>query len=214
MVERDDEVRPEAGDGAEVAEAEPGEIEILGIEGEADDDSGPRAPAPPAPAAAGAGLAAELAAAEDRYLRLRADFDNYRKRSEREREEVLRYALTEPLRALLPVIDNLDRAIAAQGGAEDLRRGVEMIARQLADTLRKLGLSEVPAVGERFDPRMHEAVMREESAEVGAPTVIGELQKGYWLHDRLLRPAMVRVAVPAERQDEAAAGDAAESEGV
>ncbi len=213
MGERDDEIRQRPGEGAEIAEAEPGEIEILGIEGEADDDSAPRAVAGPAPAAAGGGeLGAELEAAEARYVRLRADFDNYRKRSEREREDALRYSMAEPLRALLPVVDNLERAMAAPGGADDLRRGVEMIARQFGEILRKLGLAEVPAVGERFDPRMHEAVMREESAEVAAPTVVGELQKGYWLHDRLLRPAMVRVAVPVERHDQAAAGDAAESE--
>jgi molecular chaperone GrpE len=215
MGELDDEREPRPGDGAEVAEAEPGEIEILGIEGEAEDDGRPRPPRPaPVPAAAGgaAGLAAELEAAEARYLRLRADFDNFRKRSEREREEVLRYSLAEPLRALLPVVDNLERALAAQAGLDDLRRGVEMIARQLGEALRKLGLAEVPTIGERFDPRMHEAVMREESDAVATPTVVAEFQRGYWLHDRLLRPAMVRVAVPVDRHEEGA-GDADAPEG-
>ncbi len=215
MGELDDEREPRPGEGAEVAEAEPGEIEILGIEGEAEDDGRSRPPRP-TPVVAGtgdaAGLAGELEAAEARYLRLRADFDNYRKRSDREREEMLRYSLVEPLRALLPVVDNLERALAAQGGLDDLRRGVEMIARQLGETLKKLGLAEVPTIGERFDPRMHEAVMREESDAVATPTVMAEFQRGYWLHDRLLRPAMVRVAVPADRHD-ADAGEGGAPEG-
>jgi molecular chaperone GrpE len=96
------------------------------------------------------------------------------------------------------VLDNLERALAAEGVAEDLRRGVEMIVRQLRDALRRYGMGEVAAVGARFDPKVHEAVLREESAEVDHPTVVAELQRGYLLHDRLLRPAMVKVAVPPE----------------
>lgn len=202
MDERGGRFEDEPGDGAGIADAGTGDIEILGFEGEADADAVVVEPATAAaPAAAPdevARLRAALQAAEDRYLRLRADFDNYRKRSDREREEMLRYALAEPLRMLLPVVDNLERAMVAQGGLEDLRKGVEMIARQLGETLRRLGLAEVATVGERFDPRMHEAVMSGESDAVAAPTVVAELQRGYWLHDRLLRPAMVRVAVPAE----------------
>jgi molecular chaperone GrpE len=202
MDERGGRFEDEPGDGAGVTDAEAGEIEILGFEGEADAGPAVVEPAQPGAPAASAGEVAQLRAAlksaEDRLLRLRADFDNYRKRSEREREELLRYALAEPLRALLPVVDNLERAMVAQGGLEDLRRGVEMIARQLGETLRRLGLAEVATVGEHFDPRMHEAVMSEESDAVSAPTVVAELQRGYWLHDRLLRPAMVRVAVPAD----------------
>lgn len=215
MEERGGRFEEEPGEGASVADSETGDIEILGFEGEADADR----PSPAAGAAPAAGtedesrLRAELKSAEDRYLRLRADFDNFRKRTEREREELLRYVLAEPLRALLPVVDNLERALAAQGGLEDLRRGVEMIARQLGETLRRLGLAEVPTVGHRFDPRMHEAVMREESEAVEAPTVIAELQRGYWLHDRLLRPAMVRVAVPPERPDGDAVADEPGEEG-
>lgn len=204
MDERDGRFEDEPGEGAGVAdaEAEVGDVEILGFEGEADEDAAGGQPAPEPGAGGGAELAAALKAADDRYLRLRADFDNYRKRSDREREELLRHSLVEPLRALLPVVDNLERAMSAQGGVEDLRKGVEMIARQLGETLRRLGVAEVPGVGERFDPRMHEAVMREESAAVEAPTVVAVLQRGYWLHDRLLRPAMVRVAVPVEGGEE------------
>jgi molecular chaperone GrpE len=106
------------------------------------------------------------------------------------------------MRDLLPVIDNLERALAAPGTAEDLRGGVELIARQFAEVLRRFGLTEVPALGQPFDPRVHEAVSREESDEVDRPTVVAEFQRGYWLNDRLLRPAMVRVAVPPEPGEE------------
>jgi molecular chaperone GrpE len=216
MDERGRRDEDDPGELAGAADGEAGDIEILGFEGEADvvEPAARAATSPPAAAEDGDDrLRTELRAAEDRYVRLRADFDNFRKRSEREREEVLRYVLVEPLRALLPVVDNLERALTAQGSLEDLRRGVEMIARQIGETLRKLGLSEVPAVGERFDPRMHEAVMREESDTVEAPTVIAEFQRGYWLHDRLLRPAMVRVAVPVDAGGQDAAADAAAASG-
>jgi molecular chaperone GrpE len=211
MDERGGRFEDEPGEGTGVTDAEAGDIEILGFEGEADVEPAvvepARVGAPAASADEVAQLRVALETAEDRLLRLRADFDNYRKRSDREREELLRYALAEPLRALLPVVDNLDRAVVAQGGLEDLRKGVEMIARQLGETLRRLGLAEVATVGEHFDPRMHEAVMSEESPEVSAPTVVAELQRGYWLHDRLLRPAMVRVAVPAEGGGDGSPGE-------
>jgi molecular chaperone GrpE len=143
-------------------------------------------------------LRQENAELRDRAVRTLADFDNFRKRSERERQELKRYALLEPLRELLTVADNLDLALSAQGSAEDLKRGVEMIHRQMQELLRRFGLVEVPAVGQPFDPTQHEAVAREESAEVKAPTVTAELRRGYKMHDRLVRPAMVKVAVPAE----------------
>ena len=143
-------------------------------------------------------LRQEIADLRDRSMRTLADFDNYRKRAERERQELKRYALLEPLRDFLTVADNLDLALSAQGSAEDLKRGVEMIHRQMTELLRRFGVTEVPAVGQAFDPTVHEAVAREESAEVKSPTVTAELRRGYKLHDRLLRPAMVKVAVPAE----------------
>jgi molecular chaperone GrpE len=143
-------------------------------------------------------LRQENAELRDRSVRTLADFDNYRKRAERERQEIKKYALIEPVRELLTVADNLDLALSAQGSAEDLKRGVEMIHRQMTDLLRRFGAVEVPAVGQPFDPTLHEAVSREESHDVKVPTVVAELRRGYKMHDRLVRPSMVKVAVPAE----------------
>ena len=140
----------------------------------------------------------EIADLRDRSVRTLADFENFRKRSEREREEARRYALAEPLRDLLEVVDNLELALAAEGSREDLKQGVELILRQLRDLLRRYGVQEIEAAGGRFDPMLHEAVSRQEDPAVEAPTVLGELRRGYRLHDRLLRPAMVHVGVPAE----------------
>jgi molecular chaperone GrpE len=141
----------------------------------------------------------DLEAMREKYLRALADYDNYRKRVERERGETARAALVEPLRQFLGVADNLDRALRSGGSLEDLRSGVEMILRQTGDLLRRLGVEEVPAVGEPFDPTLHEAVLRVEDPEVDEQVVSEEFQKGYRYHGRLLRPAMVKVAVPAER---------------
>jgi len=143
-------------------------------------------------------LRREIADLRDRSLRTLADFDNFRKRAERERQEVRRYALLEPLREFLPVADNLERALQAGGSAEDLKRGVEMILRQMQELLRRFGAKEVPSDGEAFNPMMHEAVARTESDQVTVPTVTDTLVRGYTLHDRLLRPAMVKVALPQE----------------
>ena len=159
------------------------------------------APAGSGPAGAAdetAKLRQEVAELRDRSVRTLADFDNYRKRAERERQEMKRYALIEPVRELLTVADNLDLALSAQGSAEDLKRGVEMIHRQMTELLRRFGAVEVPAVGQPFDPTLHEAVSREESHDVKVPTVVAELRRGYKMHDRLVRPSMVKVAVPAE----------------
>jgi molecular chaperone GrpE len=142
-------------------------------------------------------LRREIADLRDRSTRTLADFDNFRKRSERERQESKKYALVEPLRDFLEIMDNLDLALAAAGSADDLKRGVEMIHRQMVDLLRRFGAQEVPALGQPFDPALHEAVSREEDPEVKAPTVTGEMRRGYRIHDRLLRPAMVKVSVPA-----------------
>jgi molecular chaperone GrpE len=143
-------------------------------------------------------LRREVADLRNRSMRTLADFDNFRKRSERERQEARRYALFEPLREFLDVVDNLDLALSAGGSVEDLKRGVEMILRQMQDLLRRHGVQEIPAAGEPFDPAVHEAVSREEDPAVSAPTVTGELRRGYKMYDRLLRPAMVKVAVPAD----------------
>ncbi|HXT52644.1 MAG TPA: nucleotide exchange factor GrpE [Thermoanaerobaculia bacterium] len=149
--------------------------------------------------AAVAELQAELADLRDRSIRTLADFENYRRRSEREREELKRFAQGDVLRDLLPVLDNLQRALAAGGTVDDLKVGVELTLRQFTDLLKQRGIAEVPALGAPFDPAVHEAVARVDDETVEAPTVIDELQRGYTLHGRLLRPALVRVAMPAEK---------------
>ncbi len=155
-------------------------------------------PPRPAPPTRSSKLRRENVELRDRAVRTLADFDNFRKRAERERQDSKRYALLEPIREFLTVADNLDLALSAQGSADDLKRGVEMIHRQMTELLRRFGAVEVPAVGQPFDPTLHEAVAREESREVKVPTVTAELRRGYKMYDRLVRPAMVKVAVPAE----------------
>jgi molecular chaperone GrpE len=145
-----------------------------------------------------ANLRREIADLRDRSMRTLADFDNFRKRSERERQETRKYALLEPLRDFLEVVDNLGLALSAAGSADDLKRGVEMIHRQMQELLRRLGVKEIEALNQPFDPALHEAVQREEDPTVKTPTVVGELRRGYMLHERLLRPSMVKVAVPSE----------------
>ena len=173
---------------------------VAAVEGVESGNRGGDAPAASDPAGTAeiAKLRQEIAELRDRSVRTLADFDNYRKRAERERQEMRKYALIEPVRELLTVADNLDLALSAQGSAEDLKRGVEMIHRQMTDLLRRFGAVEVPAVGQPFDPTLHEAVSREESRDVKVPTVVAELRRGYKMHDRLVRPSMVKVAVPAD----------------
>jgi molecular chaperone GrpE len=142
-------------------------------------------------------LEREAAELRDRVARVLADFENFRKRAERERQDVRRYALFDFVGEVLGVVDNLDLALSAEGSAEDLKQGVEMIRRQISDLLRRHGVREVSALGQPFDPAVHEAVSREESPEVTAATVAAELRRGYSMHDRLLRPAMVKVTLPA-----------------
>ena len=143
-------------------------------------------------------LRREIADLRDRSMRTLADFDNFRKRAERERQESRKYALLEPLREFIEVVDNLGLALSASGSADDLKRGVEMIHRQMQDLLRRHGVKEIEALNQTFDPALHEAVSREEDPTVAKATVVGELRRGYLLHDRLLRPSMVKVAVPSE----------------
>jgi molecular chaperone GrpE len=132
---------------------------------------------------------------KDRWLRKGAEFDNYRKRVERERREQADQAVVDLLQELLLVVDDFDRALTVggdEGGA--YRKGVELIHGKLHDLLRKQGVKAMDVLGADFDPNVHMAVMHEESPEHREGEVIGELQKGYMLHDRLLRPAMVKVA--------------------
>ena len=132
----------------------------------------------------------------DRWLRKSAEFDNYRKRIERERREQGEQAVTDLLEQLLLVVDDFDRALtvdAGEGGAA-YRKGVELIHAKLYDVLRKYGVRPFESVGADFDPNLHQAVTHEESDEHRDGEVIAELRKGYMIGDRLLRPAMVKVA--------------------
>ncbi len=141
-------------------------------------------------------LRAEVAQQRERSLRARADLENYRKRVQREREDEFRFKAFEPMRQFLSVVDNLERALGSAGSVEDLKEGVSMILRQMANLLRDHGVERVEALGQSFDPSVHEAVSREEDATVSVPTVIDELQTGYQMHERLLRPSVVKVAMP------------------
>ena len=133
---------------------------------------------------------------KDRWLRKTAEFDNYRKRIERERREQGDQAVVDLLQELLLVVDDFDRALTVDAGEEGgpYRRGVELIHGKLNDLLRKYGVKPFDTLGCDFDPNIHQAVMHEVSPEHREGEVIGELQKGYMMNDRLLRPAMVKVA--------------------
>jgi molecular chaperone GrpE len=129
------------------------------------------------------------------YLRKMADFENYRKRQERDMTEFRRFANAELIRDCLPVLDNLERAIAAPGASESaLTAGVELVLRQFKETLVRYGLVEIDPLGTPFDPSLHEAFMRVEAEGVEDNTVVRVMQKGYMLGERLLRPALVAVA--------------------
>lgn len=173
----------------------------------------PAAEAPSGPedrGGSGADGSGEVAVGElrERLMRTLADFDNYRKRTEREKRTLRRFANFDVFKDFLGVLDNFERAMESSGSAEDLKQGLEMIVRQHGEILRRHGVERVESVGRPFDPTVHEAVAREESTEVEVPTVTKEMQKGYLLHDRLLRPAMVFVAMPAGRADAEVSADA------
>jgi molecular chaperone GrpE len=147
---------------------------------------------------------------EERLLRLTADFDNFKKRVEREREAQVRHAGAQLVTRLLPVLDNFERALSAAGQAGNdpaFHDGIALIFRQLLDELRKEGLSAVYTVGELFDPEVHEAVATTTDPGLPPNTVVEELQRGYLLHERLLRPALVRVNLDSASGTEDAAGD-------
>lgn len=153
-----------------------------------------------APAQAGDDLAAvlkEKEALHDRLLRTAAEFDNYRKRVERERRELSEYAAADVLSDLVAIVDDFERAlqISTDGaGSDAYRQGVELIHKQMLDLLRKRGVRAIEAVGADFDPNFHQAVIHEVSPDHREGEVIQELRRGYMLGDRLLRPAMVKVA--------------------
>lgn len=181
-------------EGAEPAEAASGE-------------EGAAAERPAASEAAETSEAAEANEAADRYrreaeelqqrlLRLQADYDNFRRRTRLEKEAFAKYASQQLMEKLLPVLDNFERALAAGESAADVAsfvKGVDMIFRQLTDVLAQEGLEPIQAAGEPFDPELHQAVMRVESEEHGDNVVVEELQKGYKLKDKVIRPSMVKV---------------------
>jgi molecular chaperone GrpE len=142
-----------------------------------------------------AALRAENQQLRDRYVRTLADFENLRKRTEREKADFFRYAVSSVMKDILPVIDNFDRALEHAEEGDEFHKGVLLIYKQLYETLQKHGLRPIAESGVPFDPNIHEAVVREEDSSVPSHTVVAVLQKGYFLHDRLLRPALVRVAV-------------------
>ena len=159
------------------------------------------APARGAESAGSPAAEPDAAAQRDEYrdllLRKTAEFDNYRKRVERERAALASAAAADLLEELLPVVDNLERALEApaeEGAAAAYRDGVELIHRQMLDLLRKRGVTPIETAGEDFDPNVHQAIAHEESADHRAGEIIGEVRRGYLLGARLLRAAMVRVA--------------------
>jgi len=139
-------------------------------------------------------LKAERDALIDRLARLQAEFDNARKRAVREQQDFREYAAADVIRNFLPILDSFERALKAGGDAGDFRSGVELIYRQFQDALQKSGVQPVAAAGEVFDPRVHEAIEMVDTTELPDHQVLEELQRGYKYKDRLLRPAMVRVA--------------------
>ena len=147
----------------------------------------------------------ELRAARDeveanfaRYQRLAADFENYKRRTRQELADRTQYANEELLRKLLPILDNLRRALdhAPEGIDRNWFDGLRMVVRQFEDTLQAQGVSPISAVGEKFDPSQHEAIAREETDEHEEGTIVEEMQPGYRLHERVLRPTLVKVAHP------------------
>ena len=166
-----------------------------------DDEANSRA-AEPAEPQSGAGdpkdqlvrLQAERDALFDRLARQQAEFENLRKRSAKEQADFRDYAVADTVKQLIPIIDNFDFALKAKSNETDLRKGLELIRKQMDELFNKLGVQAIPAKGEPFDPRFHEAIEMVDSSDVKENHVVDELQRGYRLKDRLLRPAMVRVA--------------------
>jgi len=131
------------------------------------------------------------------YIRLAADFDNYRKRQEQERENLIKFGTENALKNLLEILDNFERGQKTLEGVEDcekVKESFNLVHKQVCETLTKLGLEEIKAIGEEFDPNFHEAVMRTPTTEHPEHTIIAELQKGYKLGDKVLRPTLVNVA--------------------
>lgn len=145
----------------------------------------------------------------DKYLRLAAEFENYKRRSQRDQQDTVRYANEKLLKELLPTLDNLERAIKCgreKIASDAFLEGVELTYKQFLDCLTKMGVSQISSLGDLFDPAKHQAVSKIESNEVAPNTVLEELQKGYFLNDRILRPAMVTVAMAQAQQESGLTG--------
>lgn len=140
-------------------------------------------------------LAAEKAELQDRILRTQAEFQNSRKRADKERVEFAEYASTEAVRALLPILDDFERATKAESSDKEFSKGMQMIYQRFYESLKKLGLEPIVSAGQPFDPHIHHAVEMVETDEAPDHTVLDEYQRGYNFKSRLLRPAMVKVAV-------------------
>ena len=139
-------------------------------------------------------LSEELAAEKDKYLRLLAEYDNFRKRSQKEREALYTDVRSDTILRLLPVFDNLESALKLQTADEAFYKGVEMTMTQLLEIFEKMGVKEIPALGEKFDPEKHNAVMHIEDENFGENVIAEEFQKGFMLGDKVIRFSMVKVA--------------------
>jgi molecular chaperone GrpE len=140
-------------------------------------------------------LAGEKAELQDRVLRAQAEFQNFKKRVERERSEMFEYASMEAVRALLPVLDDFERSLKAESADKEYVKGMELIYQRFFDGLKKLGLEPIVSIRQPFDPHVHHAVDMVETDEAPPDTVLEEFQRGYNFKGRMLRPAMVKVAV-------------------
>jgi molecular chaperone GrpE len=213
----DEHARTEGGAEAAGTQVEGNEVELAGTQGgraEGLDGEGaafaPEAADPETLLAKYRELEERLRQAEDRVLRIAADADNFKKRMDREKQEATRYANERFIGALLPVMDNLERALDhAENGRhpEGLTEGVRMTLKSFQDTLAKFGCTLIEAQGKVFDPNFHEAVYREETTANPSNTVLRELQRGYLLNGRVLRPAMVVVACAPNRNADSSQGD-------
>lgn len=182
------------------------EVETTGLDiehelpaGDGDQPSGSAAEV--RPAAVGDGPEAEIQKLKaerdtlvDRLARAQAEFENARRRAAKEQQDFRDFALADAIKTLLPVVDNFERALQAKSESAEFKPGVELIYKQLQDVLNKLGVRAIPAKGQQFDPHVHEAIEMVETPDAEDHEVLEEWQRGYKYKDRLLRPAMVKVA--------------------
>ena len=173
----------------------------------AENEDSPESPVSETPGApASDEVARDLEATREQLLRSMAEFDNFKKRVDRERSDFRRLVASEILKETLPILDSLQLAVSAGGSGEDLRSGIELILAQMEKLLERFKVEPIPAEGEPFDPAVHDAIARFEDPSVAEHTVAEELQRGYKIEGRLLRPAMVRVAIPPETDSSADGG--------